>query len=50
MTYIPRWTPRVVSSTAKAIPAKASKAGPDSKDHAYTTELVVGTPDGTSVY
>lgn len=49
VTYIPRWTPPVVSSMAKAIPVKASKTGPDSKDHTYTTELVVGTPDGTSM-
>lgn len=50
VAYMPRWSPPVVSSTAKAIPAKASKTGPDSKDHAYTTELLTGTPDGTSAY
>lgn len=47
VTSIPRWTPPVVSSRAKAVSVKASKAGPDSKDHAYTPELVAGTPDGT---
>lgn len=50
MTYISRWTPPVASSMAEAIPVKASKAGSDSKDHTYMTEVVAGTPDGTSVY
>ncbi|TWW69618.1 SEC14-like protein 1 [Takifugu flavidus] len=42
VTYIPRWTPPVVSSTAMAVPVKA---GPDSRDPSYTSEQVVGTPD-----
>lgn len=55
ITYVPRWTPRVVPgngrpqlpppSSARAIPAKGAKNGPDSKDLA---ELAVGTPDGRS--
>lgn len=45
VTYIPRWTPPVVSSTAMAIPAKA---GSDGRDPPHTTEQVVGTPDGRS--
>lgn len=48
VTYIPRWTPPVVSSTAVAIPVRASKTGQDSKDPSHTTEPVVGTPDGRS--
>lgn len=55
ITYVPRWTPRVVPgngrpqlpppSSARAIPVKGAKNGPDSKDLA---ELAVGTPDGRS--
>lgn len=55
ITYIPRWTPPVVPgnrrpqlpppSSARAIPVKGAKNGPDSKDPA---ELAVGTPDGRS--
>lgn len=45
VTYIPRWTPPVVSSTAMAVPVKA---GPDSRDPSYTSEQVVDTPDGRS--
>lgn len=45
VTYIPRWSPPVVSSTAMAIPVKA---GPDCRDPTYTSEQVVGTPDGRS--
>lgn len=45
VTYVPRWTPPVVSSKAMAIPVKA---GPDSRDPSYTPEQVVGTPDGRS--
>ncbi|XP_073350460.1 SEC14-like protein 1 [Pagrus major] len=41
VTYIPRWTPPVVSGTTRAIPVKGARNGLDSKD----TELVVGSPD-----
>uniref|UniRef100_A0A671YPW0 SEC14-like protein 1 n=1 Tax=Sparus aurata TaxID=8175 RepID=A0A671YPW0_SPAAU len=41
VTFIPRWTPPVVSGTTRAIPVKGARNGLDSKD----TELVVGSPD-----
>lgn len=58
VTYIPRWTPPVISgsaaarlqlqppSTARAIPVNGAKNGLDSKDPACPTELVAGSPDG----
>lgn len=56
VTHIPRWTPPLVSgsarlqllppSTARAIPVKGAKNGLDSRDPACPTELVVGTPEG----
>lgn len=56
VTHIPRWTPPVVSGTARlqqlppsaarAIPAKGAKTGLDSKDPCCSTEQLVGSPDG----
>ncbi|XP_035511517.1 SEC14-like protein 1 [Morone saxatilis] len=55
VTYIPRWTPPVVSgtarlqllppSTAKTVPVNGAKGGLDSRDPACPAELVVGSPD-----
>ncbi|XP_068435212.1 SEC14-like protein 1 [Clinocottus analis] len=55
VTYIPRWTPPVVSSparlqllprsTARAIPVSGVKTGPDSKDPSCPAELAAGSPD-----
>lgn len=61
ITYIPRWTPPVVSGTgstrlqlppissARAIPVSSAKDGLHSKDPACPTELVAGSPDGQCV-
>ncbi|XP_054462975.1 SEC14-like protein 1 [Anoplopoma fimbria] len=55
VTYIPRWTPPVVSgaarlqllprSTARDIPVNSAKTGLDSKDPASPTEIVAGSPE-----
>lgn len=55
VTHIPRWTPPVVSGTARlqelppsaarAIPANGAKTGLDSKDPSCSTEQLVGSPD-----
>ncbi|XP_059203465.1 SEC14-like protein 1 isoform X1 [Centropristis striata] len=55
VTYIPRWTPAVVSgtaklqllprSTARAIPVNSAKTGLDCKDPACPAEQVAGSPD-----
>uniref|UniRef100_A0A8D3AV11 SEC14-like protein 1 n=1 Tax=Scophthalmus maximus TaxID=52904 RepID=A0A8D3AV11_SCOMX len=46
ITYIPRWTPAVVSGTV----VSSAKDGLPSKDPACPTELVSGSPDGHIEY